>query len=274
MTITIDKNLCIACGRCVRVCPSSLFSIADGEVSVSSTGCIACGHCLAVCPRGAITHSCYTPSMVRHIDRSIYPSARSLMELIKGRRSNRQFTNQPIPPDTLSQIVDAGRHAPTATNSRDVKMLSVTDPVTIASVAQFTIDTFSSLVSLLGNPVISPLVRLFSPDNYSYIAEFRRMKEDHLAGRDPILHHPTALVIYYTDASSRFGCQDANLAYQNSSLMAEALGVAHFYTGFVTVAASMRRYRLQRILGISGTIHAGMSLGMPAFTFDNYIDRK
>ena len=58
--------------------------------------------------------------------------------------------------------------------------------------------------------------------------------------------------------------------------MAEALGVAQFYTGFVCTAAGMNRKKeLQKLLGIEGcTIHAGMALGMPSFRFDKYIDRK
>ena len=67
----------------------------------------------------------------------------------------------------------------------------------------------------------------------------------------------------------------ANLAYQNGSLMAESLGVAQFYTGFVCSAVEQdRNRRLAKMLGISGKIRAGMALGIPAFRYPNYIDRK
>ena len=57
--------------------------------------------------------------------------------------------------------------------------------------------------------------------------------------------------------------------------MAESLGVAQFYTGFVCSAVEQdRNRRLAKMLGISGKIHAGMALGMPAFRYPNYIDRK
>ncbi len=81
----------------------------------------------------------------------------------------------------------------------------------------------------------------------------------------PICEKIAALVyaiFFYTDKKERFGCQDCNLAYQNASLMAEAAGVSQFYTGFVCSAAGMdRKRKLQKLLGIEGTVHAGIALG-------------
>ena len=81
--------------------------------------------------------------------------------------------------------------------------------------------------------------------------------------------------LFYTDKKERFGCQDCNLAYQNASLMAEAAGVSQFYTGFVCSAAGMdRKRKLQKLLGIEGTVHAGIALGMPSFRFDKIHRQK
>lgn len=272
--IVVDNTRCIGCGRCVKLCPSALFSSVDGTVSVQSKGCIGCGHCVAACPVEAISHSDFPPGTVHSFDRTSLPDAASLMTLIKGRRSNRLFSGRDIPADVLSDIVEAGRYAPTATNSREVKMLLVTDADTIKRISQFTIDTYSSILRLIDNPVVRPLLKVFSPATYGYIGAFRRLKREHEAGNDRILRNARAVVIYYAPAGSRFGCQDANLAYQNSSLMAEAHGVAHFYTGFVCVAASMKKNVLQKMLGIRGTVHAGMALSMPAYKFDKYVERS
>ena len=57
--------------------------------------------------------------------------------------------------------------------------------------------------------------------------------------------------------------------------MAESLGVSQFYLGFVCSAQKQETDgALEKILGISGTIQAGMALGMPAFRFPNYSDRE
>ncbi len=95
------------------------------------------------------------------------------------------------------------------------------------------------------------------------------------AGEDPVLRGASAVIFICAPEKSRFGCQDANLAYQNGSLMAESLGVSQFYTGFVCTAVSRdRRGELNRMLGIEGRIMAGMALGMPAFRYPYYVDRK
>lgn len=89
-----------------------------------------------------------------------------------------------------------------------------------------------------------------------------------------ILRRATALLIIHTPASNRFGCEDANLAYQNASLMAESLGVSQIYMGFVLTAARMgRKNAFARIAGITGRPQAIMALGIPAFRYSKYTER-
>lgn len=273
IVISIDYEACISCRRCVAVCPSMLFAMNDKHVEVEQKGCIECGHCVAVCPRNAIRHSSYKASDIRAVDRSAFPSAHSLMELIKSRRSNRQFTAEPVPQEAIDKIVEAARFAPTASNSRDVEVVVYMGRETIGWVTDATMKIFNSMLALLDNPVVRPLVRVFSPHNYSYIGSFRKMRELHASGGDPILHCPYALILFVTPNGSRFGVHDANLAYENASLMAEALGLAHFYTGFVCVSSSMKRRQFAKKLGIKGVVSAGMAVGMPAYKFENYIER-
>ena len=112
------------------------------------------------------------------------------------------------------------------------------------------------------------------PGVYRYLPIFKRLKQNDEAGKDPILRHATALIFIHTPASNRFGAADANLAYQNGSLMAESLGVSQIYMGFVLSATQQDGKTLNRELGIEGKIHAIMALGMPAFRYSHYIDRE
>ncbi|MGL4492224.1 MAG: 4Fe-4S dicluster domain-containing protein, partial [Tannerellaceae bacterium] len=51
--LSIDQATCIKCGKCVKVCPSLIFTQATkgGEVIPEHIDdCIQCGHCVAVCP--------------------------------------------------------------------------------------------------------------------------------------------------------------------------------------------------------------------------------
>ena len=50
----IDKNLCIGCGVCERICPSSTIRIKRGKARIRRKGCIKCFCCQEFCPKKAI----------------------------------------------------------------------------------------------------------------------------------------------------------------------------------------------------------------------------
>jgi NAD-dependent dihydropyrimidine dehydrogenase PreA subunit len=55
VTLKLDKNKCIGCGRCVEVCPHSVFELADRKtVIVDLDSCMECGACARNCPVKAL----------------------------------------------------------------------------------------------------------------------------------------------------------------------------------------------------------------------------
>lgn len=50
---------------------------------------------------------------------------------------------------------------------------------------------------------------------------------------DPILRGTETLLLFHTPKELSSGYANVNRAYQNGSLMAEALGVSQFFTGFL-----------------------------------------
>ena len=106
MTLNIDQESCIKCGKCVRVCPSDIFTQERagetiGLVRVES--CIVCGHCVDVCPTGSVLHSEFPPEKTHTIDYSQMPTPEQVMLLIKSRRSNRTLTSRPVPQGDAGQ---------------------------------------------------------------------------------------------------------------------------------------------------------------------------
>jgi len=117
--ITIDTPLCIRCGLCGRDCPHRVINITIISAEVTTQNCLKCGHCVAICPQNAVSISGYedSPELITG-DMKLEPEA--LISLIKGRRSIRQFTNQDVPSEIVSRIIEAGRYTPTAMNKQDV----------------------------------------------------------------------------------------------------------------------------------------------------------
>ncbi|MEW6265523.1 MAG: electron transfer flavoprotein subunit alpha [Thermodesulfobacteriota bacterium] len=54
MSLTVNQDLCTACGACVEACPFGAMTLA-ADLAVADEKCNLCGACGEVCPTGAIT---------------------------------------------------------------------------------------------------------------------------------------------------------------------------------------------------------------------------
>lgn len=279
-TLEINSAVCVRCGRCVVVCPSRIFTQPEAKAAVGierPETCIVCGHCVAACPTGAVIHTEFPAGKVHPIDRTALPTAEQVLQLCRARRSNRALSDRPVPREALEQIVEAAHRAPTASNRQEVSFIVVTDPEKLKHIIGLTLDTFDGVRRKLENPVLRLLLRRLIPQVYAYLPAFRRLTEAWGRGEDLVLRGARAAIFICAPAESRFGAADANLAYENGSLMAESLGVSQIYTGFVLSAMKQdRKGRFARLLGLEPgrKVYAGMALGMPKFAFPNYIDKK
>ena len=276
--LKINDSRCIRCQRCVKICPAGIFYEDHGRICIkNASASIFCGHCVAVCPKDAVEHAAFPNGSVHPFSLADLPSPEQLMLLIKSRRSNRAFSGKEIPEESLRMIMEAAAAAPTAQNSRDVHFVLVRKPETLRAVTEYTLDSFMKVVRLLDNPFMRMLLGRKLAGVYKLVPKFKEMYRRFHAGEgDMILRDAKAVLFIYSSEKSRFGAADCNLAYQNASLMAESLGVAQFYTGFVMAALERdKKGRLNSILGLRNVkIHAGMALAVPLFRFEKYVDRE
>ncbi|MFA8299912.1 MAG: [Fe-Fe] hydrogenase large subunit C-terminal domain-containing protein [Hyphomicrobiales bacterium] len=52
--LTVDKDICIGCSNCMKVCPTEAIRIKDGKANIISDRCVDCGYCYKACPVSAI----------------------------------------------------------------------------------------------------------------------------------------------------------------------------------------------------------------------------
>ena len=52
----VDREKCVACGACVKVCPKEAISVYRGcYAAVDEEKCVGCGKCGKTCPGGFIS---------------------------------------------------------------------------------------------------------------------------------------------------------------------------------------------------------------------------
>ena len=50
-----DRDVCVACGACIKVCPRGAISVWRGCYAVAEAKkCVGCGICAKTCPAGCI----------------------------------------------------------------------------------------------------------------------------------------------------------------------------------------------------------------------------
>ena len=132
--ISIDAGLCNGCGLCVQVCKDLSLVMVNEKASPSQDpvfGCFACGHCMAVCPKDAIH---IEGRALMPGDLFDLPGAASiagyaqLTNLMKSRRSIRDYRKKEVPPPVLEKVIDAAKTAPMGIPPSDVHLLVMEDP--------------------------------------------------------------------------------------------------------------------------------------------------
>ncbi len=50
----VIEDLCIGCGRCIKICAHDAPSITNKKASIDQNKCVGCGRCIGVCPMDAV----------------------------------------------------------------------------------------------------------------------------------------------------------------------------------------------------------------------------
>lgn len=286
--ITIDRSLCKQDGICAMVCPEGIFvqqeKLAIPEL-LYEEDCIACGHCVAICRHSAISHSEFEPTAVRAIQFEQMPSTEQVMEMLKSRRSIREFRDKPVEKQSIERIIDGSRCAPSGHNSQSTEFLVVQDKDVLKQVSALVIEYFKFEIKRFANPFFRTLALLANQEmaesGLDELSGFKRIIKMFETGADPILNDAPVLLAFHAHRNIVFADINAQLALQNASLVAHSLGVGHFYTGWVLspCRAPMARAWNQRIpdlLGIppENQLYGALALGYPIPKFKRMIERK
>ena len=238
--IEVNTQKWVGCSLCEKVCVAHNIEIKDNKASIFANDCLMCGQCSAVCPKEAITISGYEEKSVEKRD-DVRLDPDKVLDVIRFRRTIRQFQNKDIPKKAIEQILEAGRLTHTAKNSQDVSFIILDKEK--SSIEKMAVRLFNK---------IKPIVDIFSP-----LSRRNKIKDNFFFFNAPI-------VIVITAENKINGI----LAAQNMEFVAEANELGVLYSGYFTVAANISR-QIKKTLGITKgkKVATTLVIGYPKVNF-------
>ncbi len=243
--IAVDKELCKKEGACVAVCPSRSLAL-DEEGFPEESGeshCIVCGHCVAVCACDALTHSGLPSGEFLPAAKEL-PDPAKIDNFLISRRSVREFKDRPVARETLEDLLDIARRAPTASNSQKLHWIVVDDGAKVHALSAETMKWMRA--SGTGEAMV----------------------ERWDQGYDGVLRGAPAVIMACAPAIYAWGKQDCAIALTFLELAAEARGLGVCWAGYLTHVAGIHAPLREALCVPDGyAVHGGLMLGEHKYTY-------
>lgn len=250
--IEVDKSICKKDGACVAVCPSlAIGQDAEGyPIELSRKRCIECGHCVSVCPTFALTHKELPEEpLLAAPQEPIAPA--EFDGFANSLRSIREFKDEPLGRELLSELLDVARRAPTAVNRQQLHWIAVDGKEKVREVAK---------AVFAGQ---DPQIRS------------ARATELFESGHDFMLRSAPSLVVACAPLDSDWNWSDSCIAATVLALAAKSRGVGACWAGFLVKAAQTHE-PLKRVLGVPEGmgVYAALMLGRGKYKYKRIPPRK
>ena len=254
--IEIDRTRCVKCGACVRDCIVKILKPDSDGFPVLAPDlakyCLNCLHCLAVCPQGALSCNGVKPEQCQAV--GPLPQPDLMFNLLRQRRSIRQFENENLPPDVLAQLKSSLAWSPTGCNDHRLFFTMIEDK---AEMEFFRTEIGRSLKFL----VRSRLMSLVFPAGMRY-------RQEILDGKDLVFRNAPHMIVAATPKNAPCKEADPWIALSYFDLFAQSFGVGTCWCGFGVHAFRWNRKLRNRLnLPPGYKVGAVLLFGKPAVRY-------
>lgn len=224
--LVIDKEKCINCGMCIDDCISCSLEFDENKVPRFAEGgedrCIKCQHCLAVCPMGAVSILDKNPD---NSDAICEHNPDEILNLIKSRRSIRQYKSENVPAETLEKLKNMLNWTPTGCNFHKMHFAFVED---------------NAVMDKIRNYVNEKLVKILTTTPVNKIAgKFSRYTEALVNGEDVIFRGAPHMVVVSAPVNAPCVNIDPVIALSYFELYAQSLGIGTCWCGFAEMCMQL-----------------------------------
>jgi len=236
--ISIDKEKCKNCRKCLEVCAlTTCIGLSSLEGEDAGYMCLECGNCMAVCPHHAIKIGTLPePEKINEL-----PNETQALNFIKSRRTTRTFLDKPVKKEDWEKLLEAVKYSPTGHNNQFVDVIVIESRDTLRQISEMGMKMLGKFASRLNRPISRFVYRRILGGHT--VEVFQRaslhlgsQEEMFEQGGDPILFNAPGLMLFIAPTSELMSKNDSDLAAQTTALLAPALGLGTCYSGLVTAA--------------------------------------
>lgn len=267
MTIfTVNQQKCRQDGLCAAVCPRGIIKLDEKTsfpipVDGAEELCIHCGHCSGVCPEAALRLPGSAQEEGKAFDPAQLPSPEQFYQLVRGRRSIRNYRKKPVSREAIAQLIDLCRHAPTARNSQLLQWLVIDSPQEVQTLKNHTKDWMADAIA-----TEAPIGAAYN------FAELLKSWDD---SHDPILRGAPGLLIVHAPADYPFALVDATIATATFELAAACSRLGTCWAGFFMIAyRSWPPLRKALSLPAENELVTALMVGYPKFRYSSLPERN
>lgn len=219
--IVIDKEKCIKCGLCASDCITYCIDLVDDGYpkTVDASHCIKCQHCLSICPTGALSFGDKKP------ENSLPVKYDDILNLIKSRRSIRQYKEEEINEEQLTKLKEMLPYIPTGCNSHALHF-SIVEKKTVMEELKTRVNAL--LIKAISSKLVSPLTK-----------KFGKYKDALQNGEDIIFRNAPHMIVVSSPLTAPCANVDPIIALSYIELYAQSLGLGTCWCGFAQICIKM-----------------------------------
>jgi nitroreductase/NAD-dependent dihydropyrimidine dehydrogenase PreA subunit len=254
--LTVDKDTCTKCGACAAVCPAGIIYFREGRFPRLLPGtdeiCIRCGHCVAVCPSASLDHARSPLAETVPVDKGLRITHEQMVQLVRARRSVREFQDREVPREELQKLIDVARYAPTGHNNQEVRWHSVAGREKMQELAGLGADWMRWMMT--NNPGMEEMLA----------GPLKRQE----AGFDEFLRGAPAVVMACVEKENVMAGGDCAIALAYFDLLANTAGLGCCWGGFFNSAAAAFPPMMKAVDVPEGLEPRGsLMVGYPLYTY-------
>jgi nitroreductase/Pyruvate/2-oxoacid:ferredoxin oxidoreductase delta subunit len=261
--IEFNRETCTKCGACIAACAGCIIiPQKDGYPRLfpgADNFCMRCGHCVGICPTDSVIHQDMPLEQCPPIDKKLGVTFEQVSQLIKSRRSIREFQDKPVPGEVIERVIDVARYAPTGHNMQGVQWLVIDNPEELKKLTAIGVDWFRSM----------------SEGDSQWALEMQGILKMHEIGINIFLRNAPAVVVAFAEKNNPIIATDCVIATSYFDLAAKAAGLGCYWNGYFYMSAQSFPPMVEAIALPEGFMpYAALCVGYPKYKYQRVPPRK